>query len=385
MKISSIIDENERRVAITPSVVEKYLALGFAVVLPKNFGISAGFQDAEYIAAGAVVEKTDFIANADIYVSVKPSSAFFQKLQNPNPDLKNEVKKTAKAVPGRSKKVEVGIPAGAQFIGILNPLVNCTALKLLSDRGVHCHALELVPRIGRAQPMDVLSSQASIAGYRAVLEALVFYNRVVPLMMTAAGTARPARVLVLGAGVAGLQAIATARRLGATVFAFDVRAVAREQVESLGATFVSVEGSAEGSGGYAGEMGEDYKCRQKKKLQEVICGMDIVISTAQIPGKSAPVLVDAEMVKSMSAGSVIVDMSTETGGNCELSRMDEVVTSAGVTIIGYSDLAARVAHDSSQFFAKNVLNFVSLMQKDGKIDLTDEIVRSTLLSQFSGV
>jgi NAD(P) transhydrogenase subunit alpha len=255
---------------------------------------------------------------------------------------------------------------------------------MLSENGVNCYALELIPRIGRAQPMDVLSSQANIAGYRAVLEALSFYNRVVPLMMTAAGTVRPARVLVLGAGVAGLQAIATAKRLGAIVSAFDVRAIAREQVESLGATFVSVEGSDNSSSSYAREMDEDYKKRQQEKLFETIAKVDIVISTAQIPGKPAPRLIDKEMIKSMPHGSVVVDMATETGGNCELSKKDEVVNVDGVTIIGYSDLASRVTHDSSQFFAKNLFNFVSLMLKDGKIDISDEIVQATLLKKFSG-
>ncbi|MDR3151806.1 MAG: NAD(P) transhydrogenase subunit alpha, partial [Holosporaceae bacterium] len=260
----------------------------------------------------------------------------------------------------------------------------CEELKVLSENGVNCYALELIPRIGRAQPMDVLSSQANIAGYRAVLEALSFYDRVVPLMMTAAGTVRPARVLVLGAGVAGLQAIATAKRLGAVVSAFDVRAVAREQVESLGATFISVEGADKSSNSYAQEMDDCYKKRQREKLLETIAKMDIVISTAQIPGKPAPRLIDEEMIKSMSNGSVVVDMATETGGNCELSKKDEVVKVGGVTIIGYSDLASRIAHDSSQFFAKNVFNFVSLMLKDEKIDTSDEIVQATLLKKFSG-
>jgi NAD(P) transhydrogenase subunit alpha len=366
VKISTIINETERRVAITPDVARKYISLGFNVVLPRNIGVSVGIRDDEYIAVGAEVKGSDFIVDADIYVCVK-----LQGIIN-------------KLYSCKKSDLCLKIHSGSHLIGILNPSQNCKELKVLSKNGVNCYALELLPRIGRAQPMDVLSSQANIAGYRAVLEALSFYDRVVPLMMTAAGTVRPAKVLVLGAGVAGLQAIATAKRIGAVVSAFDVRAIAREQVESLGATFISVEGSDKTSNSYAREMDSDYKKRQREKLLETIAKIDIVISTAQIPGKPAPRLIDKEMIESMPNGSIVVDMATETGGNCELSKKDEVVRIGGVTIVGYSDLASRVAHDSSQFFAKNVLNFVSLMLKDGKIDDSDEIVQATLLKKFFG-
>ena len=227
--------------------------------------------------------------------------------------------------------------------------------------------------------MDVLSSQANIAGYKAMLDAMSLYERVIPMMMTAAGTIRPAKVIILGAGVAGLQAIATAKRLGAIVYAYDVRAAAKEQVESLGASFVSVENNenAETLGGYAKEMNDDYKKRQEAKLAEVIKSMDIVITTAQIPGKSAPLLVTKKMIESMAPGSIIMDMSTETGGNCAISKKDKIIEHNGVKIVGYTDFPARVAQDSSKLFARNVLNFIECMIKDGKIDLSDEIIKAT--------
>jgi NAD(P) transhydrogenase subunit alpha len=267
------------------------------------------------------------------------------------------------------------------LISLLSPLQNPTVLEKMRKDGVNFYALEKIPRITRAQAMDVLSSQANIAGYKAVIEALAEYQRVVPLMMTAAGTIRPAKVLILGAGVAGLQAIATAKRLGGVVAAFDVRASVKEQVESLGATFVEIENkdAGETSGGYAKEMDSDYQKRQAEKLAQVISGMDIVITTAQIPGKPAPKLITKKMVESMPIGSVIVDMSTETGGNCALSEKDKVVRVGNVTIVGYTDLAARVAYDASQLFARNVFNFVTTMVKDGQIDVSDEIVKATFL------
>lgn len=354
MKISSIIERNEKRVAITPETVKKYINLGFEVILPKNIGIMAGFNDNEYVAAGAEIKKSE-IKDADFYVCVKPELT-------KNLDIKS----------------------GAHFIGILSLLKNKSALKEIAKNGINLYALERIPRITRAQAMDVLSSQASLVGYRAVIEAVSVYNKVVPLMITAAGSIRPAKVLVLGAGVAGLQAIATAKRLGAVVSAFDVRLAAKEQVESLGATFVSVDvnESGDGEGGYAREMSDDYKKRQAEKLSQSISTSDIVITTAQIPNKPAPVLVTKAMVESMMAGSVIVDIATESGGNCELSEQDKTVkTKNGVTIIGDSNFAAKIAHDASQLFAKNVFNFVSLMIKSGKIDIADEIVQAALVKE----
>ena len=353
MKISSIIDSKEKRVAITPETVKKYIKLGLEVMLPKGFGTSAGFDDDEYKAAGAEIKKTQIIKDADFYVCVKPNL-------------------TSK----------IDIKSGSHLIAMLSPFKNEAALTKITKAGVNAYALERIPRTTRAQSMDVLSSQSSIVGYRAVIEAIFAYNKIAPLMMTAAGTVRPARVLILGAGVAGLQAIATAKRIGAVVSAFDVRSAAKEQVESLGATFVSVDSdeSGDGSGGYAKEMSDDYKKRQAEKLAQSIAASDIVITTAQIPGKSAPILITKKMVESMPRGSVIVDIATETGGNCELSKQDEIVkTKNDVTIIGDSNLAAKVAYDSSQLFARNVYNFVSLMMKDGKLDTSDEIVQATII------
>jgi NAD(P) transhydrogenase subunit alpha len=249
------------------------------------------------------------------------------------------------------------------------------------ENGLNLYALDLIPRITRAQSMDVLSSQASISGYRAVLEALAHYNRIVPLMMTAAGTIRPAKFLILGVGVAGLQAIATAKRLGGIVAAFDIRAAAKDQVESLGATFVAVDGanSGENASGYAKEMDDDYKKRQAEKLSQELAIADIVITTAQIPGKPAPRLITKSMVQLMRPGSIICDLATEFGGNCELSRPDKIEKVWEVTIIGAGNMAAKVGHDASRLFAKNVLNFVTLMVKDGKVDDSDEIIKSTKL------
>lgn len=352
MKISSIIDANEKRVAITPETVKKYIDLGLEVVLPKGFGASAGFDNEEYESAGAEIKKTR-VKDADFYVCVKPTSIS-----------------------------KIDIRPGSHLIALLSPFKNKIALTKIVKAGINVYALERMPRTTRAQSMDVLSSQSSIVGYRAVIEAIFAYNKIAPLMMTAAGTVRPARVLILGAGVAGLQAIATARRIGAVVSAFDVRSAAKEQVESLGATFVSVDSdeSGDGGGGYAKEMSDDYKKRQAEKLARSIVASDIVVTTAQIPGKPAPILITKKMVESMPRGSVIVDIATETGGNCELSKQNEIVkTKNDVTIIGDSNLAAKVAYDSSQLFARNVYNFVSLMTKNGKPDTSDEIVQATMI------
>jgi NAD(P) transhydrogenase subunit alpha len=352
VRISAIGDEKEKRVAITPEIAKKYQEVGLEVIIPQNIGIPAGFHDDDYLAVGAAIWKKKSIPDADLYVGVKPS-------------LLKELK----------------LPMESYLIALLSPLQNQKILERMKKSGITLCALEKIPRITRAQSMDVLSSQASIAGYRAILEALSEYRRVVPLLMTAAGTIRPAKVLVLGAGIAGLQAIATAKRLGAIVSAYDVRTVAKEQVESLGANFIEVkkQSNGEATDGYAKEMDEDYKKRQEEKLAHVIAQVDIAITTAQIPGKPAPKLITKDMIKSMPDGAVIVDMATESGGNCELSEKDKVIKVDNVTIIGYGDFAARVTQDSSRLFSRNVFNFVSLMIKEGKIDISDEIVRATLV------
>ena len=351
LKISSIIDAYEKRVAIIPDTAKKYIDLGLEVILPKNFGKSAGFSDNDYTSVGVKIIKED-VPKADIYLCVHPTLS------------DNNYSKIKK---------------GSHLIALLSPFQQKKVLDKMAANGINLYALEKVPRITRAQSMDVLSSQANIAGYKAMLDAMSLYGRVIPMMMTAAGTIRPAKVMILGAGVAGLQAIATAKRFGAIVSANDVRASAKEQVESLGASFISVEtANAESSDGYAKEMSEEDKKRQQEKLAQTISSMDIILTTAQIPGKPAPRLVTKQMVETMSYGTVIVDMATETGGNCELSKKDKIIsTPNGVTIVGYTDFPARVAADSSRLFAKNVLNFVSLMLKDNSLNFDDEIIKVT--------
>jgi NAD(P) transhydrogenase subunit alpha len=277
---------------------------------------------------------------------------------------------------------------GAVLVAMLDPYRNRDLVKALAAQGVTAFAMELVPRITRAQSMDVLSSQANLAGYKAVLDATSEFGRAFPMMMTAAGTIAPAKVFIMGAGVAGLQAIATARRLGAVVSATDVRPAAKEQVESLGASFVMVESEetnqAETAGGYAKEMSEDYKRKQAALVAEHIKKQDVVICTALIPGRPAPKLVSADMVRSMRPGSVIVDLAVENGGNCELSQEGQVVDANGVKIIGWSNVPSRIAVDATALYARNLFNFLGIIvAKDGtlKIDPEDEIIKGSLLTR----
>ncbi len=353
---------HERRVAATPDIVKKYVTGGFNVVIETDAGASAGFTDAAYRAAGASISATPAatLVDADLLLKVQaPTSA------------------------------ELGfLPDNATVIGLLEPYKNQTAFDAYNAKKITAFALELVPRTTRAQAMDVLSSQANLAGYRAVIEAADIYPKAFPMFMTAAGTVAPARVFVMGAGVAGLQAIATAKRLGAIVSATDVRAVAKEQVESLGAAFVMVEDeetkAAETSGGYAKEMSEAYKQKQAAFVADHIKKQDIVICTALIPGRPAPVLITEDMVKTMKPGSVIVDMAVAQGGNCPLSEMDEVVQKHDVTLVGYSNLAARIPNDASALYAKNVQNFLNLIiEPKGPIlnlNWSDDIVRAAALT-----
>jgi NAD(P) transhydrogenase subunit alpha len=279
--------------------------------------------------------------------------------------------------------------SGAVLIGILAPYAAREQAQAYAARGVNAFAMEFMPRITRAQTMDVLSSQSNLAGYKAVVDAASEFGRAFPMMMTAAGTVAPARVLVMGAGVAGLQAIATARRLGAIVSATDVRPAAKEQVQSLGATFVAVEDEefkqAETAGGYAKQMSAEYQQKQKALIAETIKKQDIVITTALIPGRKAPVLVDEEMVKSMKPGSVIVDLAVEQGGNCPLTEPDKVVVKHGVKLVGHLNVPSRLAVDASALYARNLLNFVTLMIDKGtkalKIDWEDEIIKGTALTR----
>jgi NAD(P) transhydrogenase subunit alpha len=352
----------EARVALSPETAKKFKGLGFDVVVQSGAGDLSSFSDDAYKDAGAKVAKTakDAVKGADIIL----------KLRTPSDD---EIKT---------------YPKGAKLVCLMEPHKNETAIKALAKQGVTSFAMEYVPRITRAQSMDVLSSQANISGYKAVLDATAEFGRAFPLMMTAAGTIPPAKVFVMGAGVAGLQAIATAKRLGAVVSATDVRMAAKEQVESLGGKFVMVEDeetkAAETAGGYAREMSKAYQKKQAALIAETIAKQDVVITTALIPGRSAPVLVTKDMVKTMKPGSVIVDMATSQGGNCELSKVDKVVEVGGVKIIGYSNIPSRIAEDSSSLYARNVFNFVGLLLSEDKsklvVNMDDEIIKASLLT-----
>lgn len=341
---------HEARVAATPETVAKYISLGLKVIIEKNAGVAAGFADAAYESAGAVIGKA---RDADIVLGVQPAAS--------NQALSNVI-----------------------VIGLLEPTGHQTLLKQWAQNNVSAFAMEWIPRISRAQSMDVLSSQSNLAGYKAVIEAANAFHRAMPMMMTAAGTIKPAKLLVLGAGVAGLQAIATGRRLGAVVSAFDVRPAAREQVESLGASFIAVEGGAEGTGGYAKEMDEAYKQRQAALLADTIKTQDIIITTALIPGKPAPVLITKAMVESMKPGSVIVDLAAQNGGNCELTEKGKIVEKHGITIIGHENMPSRLAADSSSLYARNLLQFVQLIYKKEpgqiEINLEDDIIKGCLVT-----
>lgn len=362
----------ERRVAVTPDTVKKYKALGYEVTVETGAGSEASFPDELYAAAGASIasDTAVLLRDADIVL----------KVQRPM----NEGE-------GRN---EIGLlKPGTVLVGILNPYGARGDLDVYARQNVTAMSMELMPRITRAQAMDILSSQSNLAGYKAVLDATEVFGRAFPMMMTAAGTVPPARVMVMGAGVAGLQAIATARRLGAVVSATDVRPAAREQVESLGATFVMVESEetkqAETSGGYAKEMSDDYKRRQAELIAETLKKQDVVISTALIPGRAAPVLITESMVRSMKPGSVIVDLAVEQGGNCELSEAGKIVEVNGVKIVGHRNTPSRLASDASALYARNLYNFIALIsaKAEGKlaIDWNDEIVRGVALTRDGAI
>jgi len=357
----------ESRVAASPDTVKRLVGMGHEVVIEAGAGSGAAFPDAAFAAAGGKIaaDEREALTAADIVL----------KVQRPETEELAVMKR------------------GAVLIGMLAPLQFPGEIKAYADAGVTAFSMELVPRITRAQAMDVLSSQANLAGYRAVLEAAAAFGRAFPMMMTAAGTIAPARVLIMGAGVAGLQAIATARRLGAIVSATDVRLAAKEQVESLGATFLVVDIEAmkqmETAGGYAKEMGEDFARRQREHITEAMKKIDIVICTALIPGRKAPVLITKQMVDVMRPGSVVVDLAVEQGGNVEGSKPGEVVTTAnGVSILGHLNLPSHIAVDASQLYAKNLLAFLGLIidkDKALKIDTADEIVKASLLTRDGAV
>ena len=351
----------ETRVAATPDSVKKLAALGLAVVLETGAGTAAAYPDADYAAAGATIAPSAeaAIAAADIVFTVRAPESL------------------------------AGAKSGAILVGLLNPYSERAFVDSAAGAGITAFAMEFVPRITRAQSMDALSSQANLAGYRAVIEGAEAYGRAMPMMMTAAGTVAAAKVFVMGAGVAGLQAIATARRLGAVVTATDVRPASKEQVESLGAKFVAVEDeefkSAETAAGYAKPMSAEYQAKQAALISEHIKKQDIVVTTALIPGRPAPKLVSAENVAAMRPGSVVVDLAVEQGGNCAMAKPGEtVVTDNGVKVLGMPNIAGRIATDASALYARNLVNFAALlMSKEGALapDYGDEILKAALLTR----
>jgi NAD(P) transhydrogenase subunit alpha len=355
----------ETRVAATPETVRRMAKLGLEVAVERGAGEASLFHDAEFETAGATLidDPAAGWESADVVLKVTPPDAF-------------------EGLPGHEAE---GLKPGAVLIGFLAPYRHPDMVRTLAAGNVTSLALELVPRVTRAQPMDALSSQASIAGYKAVLLAAWRLPKYFPLLMTAAGTIKPARVVIMGAGVAGLQAIATAKRLGAVVEVSDIRAAVKEQVESLGGKLIELPQaeSGEGQGGYAREMGEDFLRRQREIVQRHLAQADAVITTALVPGRPAPRLVTAEMVHAMRPGSIIVDLAVEQGGNCELSQPDREVVENGVVIVGPSNLAATMPHDSSLLFARNVLSLLQLLlDKEGKlaINTADEVVAGSLLT-----
>ncbi len=358
----------ETRVAVTPETVRKFKGLGAEVVVETGAGLASGISDADYEAAGASIAATAAAALA--------GAAIVLKVRRP---AQSEIE---------------GLPAGALVVATMDPYGNEAALAALAKAEVSAFAMEFMPRITRAQVMDVLSSQANLAGYRAVIDGAAEYGRALPMMMTAAGTVPAARIFIMGVGVAGLQAIATARRLGAIVTATDVRPATKEQVESLGAKFLAVEDEefkqAQTAGGYAKEMSKEYQAKQAELTASHIAKQDIVITTALIPGRPAPKLISAAMVESMKAGSVIVDLAVERGGNCELAKPGEVVvTPNGVKIVGHLNVPGRLPATASQLYAKNLLAFVETLidkaEKKVAVNWDDELVKATALTRDGAV
>ncbi len=359
----------ERRVALVPSALPALAKAGLEVVIESGAGEEAGYPDSEFQGAGArLVSRDEVFSQSEIVLQVRSLGA--------NPEA------------GRADLARM--KPGQAIIGSADPLGNAEAARDLAETGVLHFALELMPRITRAQSMDILSSMATIAGYKAVLMGAMELPKMFPLMMTAAGTLRAAHVFVIGAGVAGLQAIGTARKLGAVVEGYDVRPAVKEQVESLGAKFVEMDldaGSSEDKGGYAKELGEDFYQKQRELMMEVVQRTDVVVTTAAIPGKKSPVLITKEMVAAMRPGSVIVDLAAERGGNCELTQADERTVVNGVIIHGPTNLPSTVPYHASQMFSKNVTTFLNSLVKEGKMELNleDEVISETLVTRDKDV
>jgi len=351
--------EIEKRIAITPEIVKKYISLGFEINLIHNYGVHIGFQDSNYEKLGAkiIFDEKDLINNSDIIIQIRLPNDNYLSLIKENQTI----------------------------IGSLDIHVNKEKLKNLLNKKINIFSLDLLPRITRAQSMDILSSQANLAGYKAVVESFANFEKAIPMMMTAAGTVPAAKVLVVGAGVAGLQAIATAKRMGAIVFATDVRMASKEQVESLGGKFLTVEGSEnlETEGGYAKEASDDFKKKQEELLKDTLRKIDIVICTALIPGKKAPLIIKENMISNMQPGSLIYDLAASQGGNTAFTEADKVIDKNGVKIMGEKNILNKLPVSASNLYAKNLFNFISnLYDKENKkinINMEDEIINNTLI------
>jgi len=361
MRITSLLEDKviEKRIAVTPDIAKKYINLGIELSLPENYGFHLGIKDDAFESVGVNIlkDEKELINDSDLIIQL-----------------------------GLPKEEKISlIKEGQSIIGVLNPFENKEKIENLSKKKINVFSLELLPRITRAQSMDILSSQANLAGYKAVIESFANFEKAVPMMMTAAGTIPAAKVLVVGAGVAGLQAIATAKRMGAIVFATDVRMASKEQVESLGGKFLTVEGAEnlETEGGYAKEASEDFKKKQEELLGETLKKIDIVICTALIPGKKAPVIIKDKMINGMQSGSVIYDLAAIQGGNTAFTEVDKIINIDGVKIMGERNILNKLPISASMLYAKNVFNFVAnLYDKENKkinINLEDEIIEKTLI------
>jgi len=361
MNLTSISEnkDKEKRIALTPEIAKKYISLGFNLFLPSNYGSHLGFSDDQYKSLGVSLldNEEEVIKKSDVIIQLGLLSDEKLLLLNENQTL----------------------------VGSLNAFSNKEKLENLKLKKINCFSLELLPRISRAQSMDILSSQANLAGYKAVIEAFQVYERAIPMMMTAAGTIPAAKVLVVGAGVAGLQAVATAKRMGAVVFATDVRMASKEQVESLGGKFLTVEGTEnlETEGGYAKEASDDFKKKQEELLSETLKKIDIIICTALIPGKEAPKIIKEDMFENLQSGSVIYDLAASQGGNTVFTKVDKIVEKDGVKILGEANILNKLPVSASNLYAKNVFNFIlNLYDKENKklnINLEDEIIEKTLI------
>ena len=359
MKLGSIKEniQLEKRVSITPDIIKKYKSLGLEVNLCKDYATHLGIYDEQYVAEGANILSSDD--------EILESSNALLQMNLPNDEKLNMLEKDQ------------------ILIGVLNPYLNEKKLKEISSKNINCFSLELLPRITRAQSMDILSSQANLAGYKAVIDSFAYFQKAIPMMMTAAGTIPAARVLVVGAGVAGLQAIATAKRMGSIVYATDVRLASKEQVESLGGKFLMVEGAEnlETEGGYAKEASDEFKKKQEDLLKETLKKIDIVICTALIPGKKAPLIIKKDMIDVMQNGSVIYDLAASQGGNSELTKVNEIIDSNGVKIMGDQNILNKLPVSASNLYAKNMFNYVSNLYDKEKnifnINIDDEIIEKT--------